>query len=156
MIERNQLNKIYRKLDLKARDISERLKCAFAYYNGHYSKNTAGEYEMDCFPIPVVELKGVCDIAIELDKISVTTKLTRELAVLYNFEKLNSYQFEAYGVENYLDDFYVAGDTISGMKEKITRSKEQNVFFSFCFPFEVTTDTVYELVNFLSGEGFFY
>ena len=155
-MERCKLNEIYRRLDLKAREISQLLNCSFAYYNGHYSKNAMGNYEMDYFPIPVVSLKGVCDIEIDLDKISVTTKLSRDAALSYNFEKVKSFNFEVYGVENYLDDFYIAGDTISEIKERIRKSQEQNVFFSFSFPFEVASDVVREFVNFLGGEGFFY
>ena len=155
-MERNQLNEIYKKLDGKAQDISKLLHCTFGYYNGHYHKNTAGNYEIDYFPIPVISVKGLCDVEIELNHISIATKLSRNRAISYNFEKIKSYNFEAYGVENYLDDFYLAGDTISSMIEKIKASKEENVFFSFYFPFEVSACIVSEFVNFIGKEGYFY
>lgn len=60
---------------------------------------------MDYFPIPVITNKGTCDIEINLDQISITTKLTRNGALSYDFEKVKAYSFEAYGVKNYLDDF---------------------------------------------------
>ena len=152
----SQLNEIYRILDQKARELSRFLNSSFAYYNGHYHKNEVGEYEMSCFPIPVLSLKGICDIEIDLDNVSVTTKLSRDSVLSYNFEKINSYSFEICGVENYLNDFYVAGDTISEMKEKIKGSKEENFFFSFSFPFDVSFDVVGKFVRFLNSEGFFY
>lgn len=156
MVERNQLNEIYKKLDEKAQEISKLLIGTVGYYNGHYHKNALGNYEMDYFPIPVISVNGLCDVEVELNQISITTKLTRNKAISYDFEKVKSYNFEAYGVENYLTDFYLAGDTISGMVDKIKASKEENIFFSFYFPLEVSAGVVSELVNLLSREGFFY
>ena len=155
-MERSQLNEIYQKLDEKAQDISKLLNCHFAYYNGHYYKNSSGKYEMDYFPIPVVSLKDICDIEISLNQISVTTKLTKNNAVSYDFEKIKLYSFECYGVDNYLNDFYLAGDSVCNMLDRIKRSNEQNIFFSFYFPFEVTVDDVCKFVEFIKKEGFFY
>ena len=153
---RSQLNEIYKRLDKKAHDICQLLNSTFGYYSGHYHKNEAGNYEPDYFPIPVISLNGICDIEIDLNQISITTKLTREDAISYDFEKLKSYSFEAYGVENYLEDFYVAGDTICDMKEKIQKSNEENVFFSFYFPFDVSANMLCALVSIIRKECFFY
>ena len=155
-VKRSQLNEIYRKLDGKAQELGKLLQCAYGYYNGHYHKNIVGNYEMDYFPIPVISIKDLCDVEIDLKQISITTKLTRDKALSYDFEKVKSYNFEVYGAEEYLDDFYVVGDTISGMIEKIKASKEENIFFSFYFPFEVSANIVSEFVNFIGKEGFFY
>ena len=155
-MERSRLNEIYKKLDEKARRISQLLHCDFGYFNGHYYKTESGNYEMDYFPIPVVSLKGVCDIEIALNQISVTTKLTREMAISYDFEKVKPYSFEAYGVENYLNDFYLVGDTINKMLEKIKSSQEQHIFFSFYFPFDVSASVICEFVKLIRNEGFFY
>ena len=153
---RNQLNEIYQNLDSKAKEISKILNCDFGYYNGHYYKDESGNYKTDYFPIPVISLKGICDIEIGLNQISVTTKLTRVRAISYNFDKVKSYSFEVYGVENYLDDFYLAGDTITAMIEKIKSSHEENIFFTFYFPYETASSSVCEFVDFIREEGFFY
>lgn len=155
-MERRQLSEIYEKLDKKAQEICEIMHCSFGYYNGHYCKNQYGNYEMDYFPIPVISVKGLCDIEIGLDKISVTTKLTREKAISYNYEKVKDYCFEAYGVENYLDDFFLAGNTIENMVDKILKSKEENIFFSFYFSDNTEAVIVCEFVKFIVKEGFFY
>lgn len=155
-MERSELNEIYRKLDEKAREISELFHCAFGYYNGHYHRNESGDYDMDYFPIPVVTVKDICDIEIDLTQVSITTKLTRDKALSYNYNKLSSYSFEVFGVEKYLDDFYVVGNTIDTMINKIMKSNEENIFFSFYFPYEATSDTIYSFVNFIQKEGFFY
>ena len=155
-MKRSELNEIYKKLDDKAREIGKLLQCNFGYYNGHYHKNESGNYQMDYFPIPVIEMKGVCDIEIELDQVSVTTKLTREKALSYDFEKVKTYKFEAYGIEDYLEDFYTEGDTIDTMVEKITKSEEESIFFSFYFPYETDPNSICEFVNFIHTDGFFY
>ena len=155
-MKRSQLNEIYKNLDVKAQELGKLLQCAYGFYNGHYHKNTVRNYEMDYFPIPVISVKGLCDVEIDLNQISITTKLTRNKVLSYDFEKVKSYNFEVYGVENYLEDFYAVGDTISGMIEKIKESKEESVFFSFYFPFEVSANIVSEFVNFIGKEGFFY
>lgn len=155
-MDRRQLNEIYEKIDKKAHEISEIIHCPFGYYNGHYYKNQYGNYEVDYFPIPVISIKGLCDIEIGLDQISVTAKLTREKAVSYNYEKVKDYSFEAYGVENYLEDLFIAEDTIESMIDKIIKSKEENIFFSFCFPYDTEAVIVCEFVKFIVKEGFFY
>lgn len=155
-MERCQLNEIYRKMDEKAREISKLLHCTFGYYNGHYYRNESGNLEMDYFPIPVITMKGICDIEVTLDQISITTKLTRASALSYDFDRIKAHSFEAYGVENFIDDFYTVGSTIDAMIEKIMKSAEENIFFSFSFPYEVDSCTVCEFVRFIYAEGFFY
>ena len=155
-MERRELNEIYMKLDKKAHELSKIFQCAFGYYNRHYYKNESGQNEMDYFPIPVITIENICDIEIGLNEITVTTKLTKDGVLSYDFEGIKGYNFEAYGVEDYLDDFYTAGSTIDMMLEKVSNSSEENVFFSFCFPFETDADTIYKFVKFIRTEGFFY
>ena len=155
-MDRRQLNKIYEKLDEKAREISKLLDCSYAYYNGHYNRNESDNYEIEYFPIPVITIKGVCDIEIGLDQISVTAKLSKKDALSYDYGKVKAFNFEAYGENNYLDDFYIAGSTIDGMIKKIEKSSESNIFFSFAFPYEMDSDDLCKFVKFIKSEGFFY
>lgn len=109
---------------------------------------------MDFFPIPVVTVKGLCDIEIDLDKVS--TKLRREVVLNYSYEKLSGYEFEAYGVDEYLDDFYVKGNSYSELVDNIARSKEIEIGFSFLFSEDVGAEEIYKCVKFLKKDGFFY
>ena len=43
---------------------------------------------MDYYPIPVISVKGYCDVEISPDGISVTTKKKRNDTLDYSFEKL--------------------------------------------------------------------
>ena len=98
----------------------------------------------------------MCDIEIDLDKVSVSTKLRREVALNYSYEKLSDYEFEAYGVDEYLDDFYVKGNSYSELVDNIARSKEIEIGFSFLFSEDVGAEEIYKCVKFLRKEGFFY
>ena len=108
------------------------------------------------FPIPVVTVNGLCDIEIDLDKVSVSTKLKREVALIYSYEKLSGYEFEAYGVDEYLDDYYVKGNSYSELVENIASGKEKEIGFSFLFSEDAGAEEIYKCVKFLRKEGFFY
>lgn len=127
-MDKQRLNEIYYPLDLKQAEL-DALFCGdfrleSGWYNGHYHKNETGNWCRESYPIPVIGVKGLCDIEIPFDKISVSTKLKRDAALAYPFEKLVGYEFEAYGVENYLTDFYHPGQTAQDLKENIRACDE--------------------------------
>ena len=160
---REDLNEIYKKLESKMHDITALLTSLHngfdftcGYFNGHYHKDANGKYVMDYFPIPVITVNGLCDIEIDLEKISISTKVKRETALKYEYEKLSEYVFEAYGVEGYLDDFYVEGNTYAELVNNIENSKEKEIGFSFMFSGDVGVEEVYKAVKFLRREGFVY
>jgi len=162
-MNRDELNELYRELENRMHKIiapfaslHKGYDFSCGYYSGHYHKNVEGKYMMDFFPIPVVTVKGLCDIEIDLDKVSVSTKLRREVALNYSYEKLLGYEFEAYGVDEYLDDFYVKGNSYSELVENIASSKEKEIGFSFLFFEDVGAEEIYKCVKFLRKEGFFY
>ena len=126
------------------------------WYSGHYHKMEDGNWTREAYPIPVIGVKGFCDIEVQPDHISVSTKLERSTALNYSFVKFAEYDFEAYGVEDYLADFYHPGQTIEELKENIRACQEQEIGFSFSFPFDVNGQKMYEFVKLLRREGFYY
>ena len=62
---------------------------------------------MDYYPIPVISIKGYCDIEIEIDEITISTKLKYNDALNFDYSKIMHYDFEMYGVKDYLKDYYV-------------------------------------------------
>lgn len=162
-MNRDVLNDIYRELENRMHRITapftslhKGFDFSYGYYSGHYHKNAEGTYVMDFFPIPVVTVKGLCDIEIDLDKVSVSTKLRREVALNYSYEKLSAYEFEAYGVDEHLDDCYVKGNSYSEFVDNIARSKEKEIGFLFLFSENVGAEEIYKYVKFLRKDGFFY
>lgn len=157
----NELNTAYYSLEMKRIEIISAMahkmfELKSGWYNGHYHKDENDKWIKEWFPIPVIDVKGFCDIEIQFDKISVSAKLRRDMALAYSFEKLIGYEFEAYGVKNYLADFYHAGQTVYEMKDNIRACDEKEIGFSFMFPFEAEGKQLFEFVKLLRREGFYY
>ena len=159
---RDEMNKIYKALVLKQKElISELKKCgdfkfSSGFFNNHYHKNEIGVYIADCFPIPVISIKGLCDIEIDLERISVTSKLEKKNVLIFDFSKINDLTFEIYGVEDYLTDYYAHGNNISDTLHKIESSDEQAFFYPFYFDNSVTGKEICKLIEFLFSHNFFY
>lgn len=156
-----ELNQVYRRFEFKGIQMLNGLhhrvfEPKLSYYSGHYRRLEDGSFAVDDFPIPVVEVKGYCDVEINLDCVTVTAKLRRVDALAHSYEKLMKYEFEAYGVEDYTSDYYHSGMTISELKDNIQNSDEREIGFSFRFDFNVDGDTMYEFVKLLRREGFYY
>lgn len=157
----NEMNAAYCRLETKKAEIVHALwhkifELESGWYNGHYHRNEDGEWSREFYPIPVISVNGLCDIEIQFDKVSVSTKLKRGKALGYSFEKFVQYEFEAYGVEDYLADFYHEGQTVNEMKENIQTSDETDIGFSFVFPFDIDEKQIFEFAKLLRREGFFY
>ena len=78
------LNQFYKPLNDQMRALLPLLKdwhgmkITCGWFNGHYHKDAAGEYQKDVYPIPVISVMGLCDIEIDFDGTTVTAKLSRE------------------------------------------------------------------------------
>ena len=161
VISRESLNEAYSGLEAKHNEIIRAMtnrifELESGWYNGHYQKNADGKWVRDAYPIPVIAVKGLCDIEIQFDRISVSTKLKRDMALAYPFDKFMDYEFEAYGVEDYLSDYYHPGQPVQELKDNIKASDEAEIGFSFTFPFEVGGKQIFEFVKMLRREGFYY
>lgn len=159
-MDKQQLNEIYYPLDLKQAELNALFRGDFrlesSWYNGHYHKDETGNWCRESYPIPVIGVKGLCDIEVPFDKISISTKLKRDAALGYPFEKLAGYEFEAYGVENYLTDSYHPGQTAQDLRENIRACNEKEIGFSFVFPLDRDGKQIFEFVKLLQQEGFYY
>ncbi len=155
------LNTVYKRLDAKRKELADALRSSpfplrTGYYNGHYNQSPDGTYVMDYYPIPVIDVRGLCDIEIHLDRLSVATKLHRADALAYSFAPLQAYPFEAYGVEAFLETYRQSGGSITDMKNAIRQSSEQEIGFSFSFPFDTSGDALLAFTQLLTREKFHY
>ncbi len=153
------LNQVYRRLEGKGTELLKALRrfdAKLAWYSGHCRRQPDGGFAADHFPIPVVEVKGCCDIEIDLDSVAVSATLRREDALSFAYEKLSDYEFEAYGVEDYLGDLYRPGMTAQELTEKIRRCAEEEIGFSFRFDFDADGDAICDFVQLLHREGFYH
>ena len=86
---------------------------------------------------------------------TVRSDLRRCAALDFSFAPVAGYDFEVYGVEDYLADFYHPGQTIEELKENLLACNEPELGFSFTLPFEVDGAQVLDLVQLLRREGFY-
>lgn len=164
MITKDLLEEIgaaYHELELKHAQLSGALfhrifELESGWYNGHFHRGDEDTWIRESYPIPVLSVMGYCDIEIHFNKISISTKLKRTAALDYSFDKVKAYAFEAYGVEDYLADYYHSGQTIADLKANIKNSGEAEIGFSFTFPFAVEGEKIFEFVKLLRREGFYY
>lgn len=158
---RNRLNEIYCPLYMKSAEILSRFcrrtfEAELNWYCGHYSKDGGGQYTMDYFPIPVISVKGLCDIETGLDRISVSAKLKREKALSYPYEDFEGIPFEVYGVEDYLSDYYNSDMTLEQLRENIAKSGEKEIGFAFDFDRDENKDRLFDFAKLLRRKGFYY
>lgn len=71
-----------------------------------------------------------------------------------SFDKFDGIYFEAFRVEQYLEDDYAPGIIMEEFRERIRKSQEKELGFSFRFSFGVTGVQMYEFVKLLRREGF--
>lgn len=160
--KRNALNKIYEPLILRLQELIAGLKShgefkiASGFFNNHSYKNEVGEYVEDCFPIPVVSVEGLCDIEIDIEGISITSKLTKEKALTFDCSKVQCSRLEIYGVEDYLTDYYAFVDNLQDARQKIKECSELELFYSFYYSDSVETKEICETINRLCENDFFY
>lgn len=161
-MDMKELNEMYNRLHVRCMQLMHGLthrvfENEWAWYGGHYFKNAEGEYELAEYPIPVISVKGFCDVEIGLDQVSVSTKRRRLDTLEYSFEKFKDIPFECFSIENFLDeDYYNPSIPMAEFREKMRKSQEKALGFSFLFDFDVDADFLYEFVKLLRREGFFY
>lgn len=71
-------------------------------------------------------------------------------------EKNKNYEFEVYGVNNYLLDFFHSGQSLCILKDNVNASDDEEIGFSFVFPFDVEGKDIFEFVKLLRRKGFYY
>ncbi|MCI9404634.1 MAG: hypothetical protein HFJ21_02290 [Clostridia bacterium] len=156
----NLLNWIYRPLHERATALSKLLRekgldARLGWYNMHYRGTGGGEYAPDYFPIPVISIAGLCDVEFNIDTVNVTAKLTRKDSLEKNIDGIGV-SYEAYGVNDYLNDFRNAETTTEQMRRAIAQSDEKEVFFGFLLPQDIKADGIAEFIERLRLLGFFY
>ena len=135
-----QLDQIYAPLHDRARRLTQALarnglEAKWGWYSDH-SVLIDGTYQTERFPIPVVEVPGLCEIGFDLDGCWLETQLPREAALELDWGQLPE-DAEVYGVEDYLTDFYHAGMDKAGIAGRIAQSAEQAVNVALAFPPDV-------------------
>ena len=151
----DQLNAAYASLGRRASALKGALEEAGlrAIWNwyAYHSSLIDGEYRMEEFPIPVVDVeggshRGGCDVGFHMDEIFVEFQLSCGQAFGFDFGQL-PYPFEVYGVEDYLHDFYRPGMDLDGIAARIMASGEKQVGVSLTLPGDTGTAALLAVVK---------
>ena len=132
----NHLNDIYKPILEKADEISRELQesgytAKIDFYNNH-SVKIDGSLVTESFPIPVITIKGIGDIGIDIDSVWFEAVLPKEKALALDYSSIaKRYRFEVYGSQDYLSDIYNEQVAISDIVPGIENSTESD----FCIQF---------------------
>ncbi len=148
----NKLNEIYKPLCEKTTEIKNKLNelgfCVKSgFYNNHYVKCDNG-FLTEHFPIPVISVENIGDIGIDINSIWIEIILSRDEAILLDYAHMaHIYNFEVYGVNEYLHDFYNAQSDPRLVVEKINNSEEKQICVAFYYAHESNTDELISIVR---------
>ncbi len=136
----NTLNGIYEPLQERAVRLVSMLdkldaKVEWGYYGGH-TVEVKGEQLFETFPIPIVTVKDVCDVGIDVEGAFVEGKLYAEQIQQTDFSPLRGRHFCIYGAEDYLTDLFDSNsDAILDIPSMLAESSETE--FCICVIFDV-------------------
>ena len=158
---RRELNKMYSELSSKMMQIAVALTYRIfqidaGWYNGHEHELPDGTWQVDRFPLPVISVKGFCEIHIEPGVVTVTARLKRDDALALDMSIFGGIPVEAFGVEHYYDTYYRPGGSVDAMREAIRASGEREVGFAFTFPFDKPAEEYYDFCKLLRRKRFYY
>lgn len=147
------LNSIYQPIQEYLQNLLKAIKVlGFNYswncYNNHSVKKDK-EWAIEYYPIPVITIKDLCDIGIDIDHIFIEYKMSRDLAINFDWRKISIHQFEVYGVKDYLSDFYNATSSLETISTKISQSEEQEIAIAFKLGFLDNLSMVTNLIKLL-------
>lgn len=152
------LESVYSPLEEKRKELMQLLAkqypaITWGWYNGHYHRTAEG-WARESYPIPVITVKGLCDIELSFREMTVTAKLPTEELDHYAYDLLQTYPFEAFGTEEFLKDYARRGDSIHTLKKNLLGTKETSVTFSFPLSYNEPADLLFSLLSLLESEGF--
>ncbi len=151
------LNEIYKPICAHTQNFLKALKTAGysferGFYNNH-SVKAGGEWLTEYYAIPVVTVKDVCDVGFDIEHTFVECKLTREKAVVFDFGVFSDNDFEVYGTEDFLNDFYNSLLSLETLNQKIRQSAEKEIGITFNFGYLADTQILLELIKKLERIG---
>ena len=156
-----EIDAAYRALETRLETVKAAVRQAglgytSGWYNGHYARDGRGEFRRQAYPIPVVSVERLCDIELGFSTLSITAKLSRARALAFPYETLPPCSFEAYGVEDYLSDYYHAVQSLDALRKNVASSDEAEIGFAFSLPAAIASDALADFLTFLKDSGFFY
>ena len=151
------LNDIYKPIYEYLQSLLKALKKSdydyeWRFYNNHSIKKD-NQWHLEYYPIPVVTVKDICDIGIDISHIFIEGKMKKEKAIGFDWKLISDYKFQVYGVEDYLNDFYNSSLKIDDITERIIQSNESEIGIEFYFRYLEEINIILELIKKLESMG---
>lgn len=151
------LNDVYRQLDERSVRLSNLLsKLGYSVERGYFNQHTVTvdeEMLLEHYPIPVITIKDVCEIGLDIMQVSIEGRFYREEALNLDFSKLKKYKFECYGIENYLENFYEPGMALEDIAGSIELSEENEIGVNIILDGEPLTKEIIECIQLIEDLG---
>lgn len=145
------LNDVYRQLDERAVRLKNLLsKLGYSVSMGYYNQHTVaidGDMLLEHYPIPVITIKDICEIGLDIMQVYVESKFYREEAIGIDFSKLKKYNFECYGVNEYLENFYEPGMALEDIAASIEQSGDDEFAINIVLDGEPLTKEIIECIQ---------
>ncbi len=106
----DELNEVYSRLREKAVRIVGAFKkleadVSWGWYAGH-NVDVRGSFVYEAFPIPVITVKDICEIGVDLKGAYIEGRIFSAEADAFDFDRLAGYDFCVYGSDSYLSELY--------------------------------------------------
>jgi hypothetical protein len=151
------LNEIYKPLWTKSLEIrAEAAARGFAARSGFYNNHSVrhgDDFAVEFFPIPVVSVDTLGDIGVDLSCVWAERQISREKALALDYAKMSAIlNFEVYGAEDFLNDFYRFGMEAASTAERILAGNEKQICICLYFSMGSTARDILDLFERLPGE----
>lgn len=159
-MNRDQLNQYYRPLHLQAQELHAILTQFLDYpiqmgwFNGHYTIDDHGGLKMDYYPIPVISIMGLCDLELDQNQINLTSKLSRQQALNFDYSLLTSWPYTVYPVEDFL--LTLDASNPDRLRTAIQANPEDEFAVSICLPSDIVPEDLISFLTQLDDWGFYY
>lgn len=131
--------------------LSKNYKVNYYYTNNYYNTNI-----YDYYPLPVIEVKDVCDIVfLNENEVNVVCKLSKNKAINLDYKKLKNLDYSIYPTSDLYDDLYIKGMSEKELKDNIKNCKDKEIGFIFIIPFDMSNSNINKLVNKLKELSFY-
>jgi hypothetical protein len=145
------LNREYEPLRLHTHQVLKALtELGFEYEWGYFAQHSVrngSEWFLEHYPIPVITIRDICEVGFDLSQTFIEYKVSRERALGFDFKRLKAFNFEVYGVKEYLNDFYNTTQDIEDIRGKIDKSDEQEIGISLFFGYMESVETIINAVS---------
>lgn len=141
------LNDFYSNYDEKCKKLIKLLSKTYKinyYYTNNYYKNSYYDY----YPLPVIEVKDVCDVVfLDNDEVNIVCKLNKDKAIKFDYDKLKDFDYSICPISDLYDDLYEKGMSYDELNSNIKKCKDKEIVLIFIVPFDLSNKKFESIIN---------